>query len=122
MQYVKSNLVNGSVGVHGVSLGGSIASFIASKIKVDFIFIDRTFASLQHVAYWSAGRALLIIFNILTCGGWKDNGLENFKNILTGTYTVFSCDSNDRVITEMASLKTAVARDLVKSQFAIRGS
>lgn len=31
-KYVKSALVTGKVGVHGVSLGGSIASHIANKV------------------------------------------------------------------------------------------
>jgi hypothetical protein len=28
-QYVKSNLISGKLGVHGESLGGSVASYIA---------------------------------------------------------------------------------------------
>ena len=45
-KYVKSSLVTGKVGVHGVSLGGSVASYIATKVQLDFLFVDRSFQSL----------------------------------------------------------------------------
>lgn len=47
--------------VHGESMGGMVASYVAMKsainkqIPVDFAFINRTFSSLDSVAYWSAG-------------------------------------------------------------------
>ena len=31
MQYVQSNLVRGKVGIHGESMGGCVASYIAAK-------------------------------------------------------------------------------------------
>lgn len=66
-QYVRSNLVQGKLGVHGESLGGCAASYIARKCKVDFVFVDRTFASLVDVAYWTfGGRAVGILFKIFT--------------------------------------------------------
>ena len=77
-KYVKSSLVTGKVGVHGVSLGGSVASYIASKVQLDFLFVDRSFQSLQSIAYWVGGSPLLWIFKIFTFGGWPDNGLQNF--------------------------------------------
>lgn len=56
--------------VHGESLGGMAASYVAMKsnsgmiwarnIPVDFAFIDRTYASLDNVAYWSAGIVTLL--------------------------------------------------------------
>ena len=45
-KHVKSYLVSGKIGVHGVSLGGSVASHIASKVAVDYLCVDRSFASL----------------------------------------------------------------------------
>lgn len=78
----KSELFGGSkkskpevkIMVHGESLGGMAASYVAMKsnsgmiwarnIPVDFAFIDRTYASLDNVAYWSAGIvALLPLFS-----------------------------------------------------------
>jgi hypothetical protein len=42
-------------------MGGMAAAYVAMKsnmnkeLPVDFAFIDRTFASLDNVAYWSSG-------------------------------------------------------------------
>jgi hypothetical protein len=48
--------------VHGESLGGMAASYVAMKgrrTSVDFAFIDRSFASLDGVAFWGAGASLM---------------------------------------------------------------
>jgi uncharacterized membrane protein len=39
--------------VHGESLGGMSASYVSMKknLSVDFVFVDRTFSSLDAVAY-----------------------------------------------------------------------
>jgi hypothetical protein len=70
-QYVKSNLANGKIGIHGESLGGSVASYIASKCNVDFVFSDRTFSSLTSVVNWGFGglftRFLFVFFT-----GWSE--------------------------------------------------
>jgi len=60
--------------VHGESLGGMAATYVAMRsnasmvwarnIPVDFAFIDRTYSSLDNVAYWSTGVvALLSMFS-----------------------------------------------------------
>jgi hypothetical protein len=50
-QYVKSSLnITGKVGIHGESLGGCVASYVAKKNKLDFVFADRTFSGLLDVA------------------------------------------------------------------------
>ena len=70
--YAKSNLVSGKIGVHGQSMGGCVAAYIAKKCKVDFVFIDRTFASVHDVAYWTfGGRVVGCFFQIFTLGLWK---------------------------------------------------
>lgn len=64
---MKSNLVAGKIGIHGESLGGSVASYIASKCHVDFVFSDRTFSSLTDVAKWGFGdRPYGFIFRFFT--------------------------------------------------------
>lgn len=80
-RHVRSTLVTGKVGIHGVSLGGSIASYIASKVQVDMLFVDRSFQSLQHVALALGGKPLLWAFKLFTFGGFTDNGLQNYNNI-----------------------------------------
>ena len=66
-QYVKSNLVTGKVGIHGESLGGCVSSYVAKKCQVDFIFSDRTFSQLSHIAHWGfGGKHATFIFKLLT--------------------------------------------------------
>ena len=60
-----ANKVKVKVIVHGESMGGMAAAYVAMKsnmnkeLPVDFAFIDRTFASLDNVAYWSSGITTL---------------------------------------------------------------
>jgi hypothetical protein len=44
------------VGIHGLSMGGLIASHVARKGLVDFIFADRTFSSLDEVPVYTLGN------------------------------------------------------------------
>lgn len=74
-QYAKTHLIKGKFGVHGESLGGSVANFISSKLPLDFAMISRTFASLQHEAMAFGGKFLLRLFEVLTLGGWPSKGL-----------------------------------------------
>jgi hypothetical protein len=117
VRHVKQNLASGKVGVHGVSLGGSVASYVAANLKVDFLFVDRSFQLLQAVGYWWGGLPLLYLFKFLTFGGWPDESLDNFRNCKPDTYKLLSCDPNDQIIPEIASVKTGLAIDVIKSQF-----
>lgn len=99
--------------VHGESLGGVAASFVAKKVNklpVDFVFMNRTFASIERVTFWGAGIATmmpslmdptntstafcflrretysrligsLISKIMLAVTGWKDSNLQNFLGI-----------------------------------------
>jgi hypothetical protein len=74
---VKSKFVIGKIGVHGESLGGCVASYIAKKCNVDFVFIDRTFSSLTDVAYWTfGGKFMEVVFKIFT--RWSVECWTNF--------------------------------------------
>ena len=113
-QYVKSNIVMGKIGVHGESMGGCVASFIAKKCNVDFVFVDRTFSSLVDVAYWTiGGKVVANIFKFLT--RWTDQCWLNFYEI-KNTYKVFGGDCRDTMITDLSSLKNAIAKSLVEEK------
>lgn len=66
----KKPKLNVKIMVHGESLGGMVASYVSMKsnsgligarnIPVDFAYIDRTFSSLDNVAYWSSGIITLL--------------------------------------------------------------
>lgn len=60
---ITSPKINVKVIIHGESLGGMAASFVAMKDKklpVDFVFINRTFSSLDSVAFWGAGISTML--------------------------------------------------------------
>lgn len=99
--------------VHGESLGGLAASYAAmkeKKLRIDCVFINRTFASFESVAYWGAGIHAMVkslvdnsntslsfcymeraTFSSLigkAVGGclrgvtrWKDSNIDNFNGI-----------------------------------------
>jgi len=46
---------NMKVGTHGLSMGGMVATHLARKGLVDFLFVDRTFYDLQEVPVYSMG-------------------------------------------------------------------
>ena len=43
------------IGAHGLSMGGLVASHLARKGLVDFLFADRTFYALDEVPVYSMG-------------------------------------------------------------------
>ncbi len=112
-QYVKSNLVDGGkIGIHGESLGGCVASHVARTCQVDFVFSDRAFASLTAVVQWGfGGPKVAKLFGLLT--GWREECWVNFHEACREQpqgYKLLGCDSNDTIIVDLASLKTALAR------------
>jgi hypothetical protein len=114
-QYVKSNLISGKIGVHGESLGGCVSSYIGKKCSVDFVFTNRSFSSLIKVANWSYGGNLTsYALRFLT--GWSEDCALNFQIIDKKCYKILGCDSDDRVITNMASVKTTLASSLVMNK------
>ena len=100
----------GVLGIHGESLGGFVASYIASKMPVDFVFCDRTFSSLYDVAYNSYGNVARSLFRMFT--KWECSSVNNFLN--AECYKLISADPNDNIIPNAASLKSGVSHALVK--------
>jgi hypothetical protein len=56
---------NSKIGAHGLSMGGMIASHLARKNLVEFLFVDRTFYDLSVVPQYSIG-------------GWTKNAVRFF--------------------------------------------
>ena len=68
--------IKGKIGVYGRSLGGIPSSYISPK--VDMVIIDRTFSSLDSLAYWKFhGTLARIILKMGTCG-WTVSNDFNF--------------------------------------------
>jgi hypothetical protein len=112
-------MVTGKIGIHGESLGGCVASYIAKRNKVDFVFSDRTFASVLDVAQYRFGGSFIkYLLKFLT--GWSEECEANFHEI-NGPYKVLGCDPQDGMIIEMSSLKTGLAQKLVKESLFNQG-
>ena len=91
--------------IHGESIGGLVASYIASTLPVDLLICDRTFASLDAVA----GRLM---------GQWAFLGLRYiglYRSDVVSDYMRANCpkiilqDPSDEIIINSASLKVCRA-------------
>lgn len=95
------------VGAHGRSIGGAVATHLARKGLVDFLFADRTFSALDEAAAQMIGEWTRYGLPFFT--GWFNTDVTT-DYIFTSCYKVLGVASNDEVIAEAASLKTGVAR------------
>ena len=103
------------IGVHGQSLGGSIAARLGKN--TDFIFVDRTFRGLTDVALFNYGKAAYYLYKAL---GPRES--DPVKDYLAATcYKLIACDCEDVMIPNLASLKAGVALALRKN-LNIRGT
>lgn len=112
-QYVRQKIgPNAKLGAHGRSIGGVVATHLARKGLVDFLFADRTFSSLDEVAAQMLGswaRHGLQFFTL-----WLETEIAN-DYVFSNCYKVLSVAHNDEVIKEAASLKTGVAKVIVSA-------
>ena len=111
-EYLKTVRKVGVLGVHGESLGGMVATHIARTCGVDFLFADRTFASLESVAHFNFGRVAHTLYRLLTW--WNTDSAEDY--LFADCYKVISADPNDTMINDMAALKSGVAVKLLETQ------
>lgn len=102
---MKTRLELGKIAVHGESLGGSFACYLAKKCGLDYLFADRTFASIKEAAFYQFGSLaywLVRIFGKSDCDTVTDYlGVKCYK--------VIAADPNDEMIPDLASLKSGVA-------------
>lgn len=99
-----------NIGVHGESMGGIVASHLANHCKIDFMFADRTFSSLKNVVRVKCGIIVPKILEILTC--WTENSTSDVFE--ADCYKVLSCDPQDKVVSDLASLKSGLALKIIE--------
>lgn len=94
--------------VHGESMGGMVAAYIAARANVTVLFADRTFASIESIAgtYGDKAKAMM---KLLT--QWSTDVVSDY--ISAKCFKMVSCDPHDSIIPELASLKNSVAHRLV---------
>lgn len=103
--YVKNQKGCKILGVHGESLGGSIASHLANSTKVNFLFADRTFTSLSKTAKYNYGSFASTLFYLF--GPVDSDSVLDF--ISADCFKLLSCDCNDLMINNLSSLKSGIA-------------
>jgi len=107
------NVQRGWIGIHAESIGGVVSCHLAKKAEdlgISFFVADRTFCNLpatasKMIGAW-AGKAIRTI-------GWQANNTAGFLLAPKSLYRVCTCDPNDEIIHNNASLKSGAARALV---------
>ena len=93
--------------MHGTSVGGSVACYLARRGLVDFCFIDRSFSALDTVAGSMLGQWAKIGIKLITNISAKDHeSVEDY--VYSNCYKVIAQDPNDELITELVSLKVGL--------------
>ena len=86
IDYLRNQRQIRKIGVHGQSLGGSVACHLARNCNIDFVFIDRSFSSIDKVAEISYGNIASTALKFLTLYKWDFSASNNY--ILSNTYKV----------------------------------
>eukprot|EP00927_Polykrikos_kofoidii_P074482 TRINITY_DN70483_c0_g1_i1.p1 TRINITY_DN70483_c0_g1~~TRINITY_DN70483_c0_g1_i1.p1 ORF type:complete len:898 (-),score=115.56 TRINITY_DN70483_c0_g1_i1:2-2695(-) len=96
--------------VHGRSMGGYVASHIASKFgEVELIVADRTFSSLMCTASTALGSWAAVILAFVFAFA---SSVQTFMSRVD-CYKVLICDPEDTVIGDAFSLRSHVAREVL---------
>ncbi|KAM3146623.1 hypothetical protein pb186bvf_001153 [Paramecium bursaria] len=105
--YYREKYNIGRFGIHGYSLGGSVASYAAVRQSFDFLILDRTFTSVGQIA--SKGihpimRAILSTFTNYSQPNYRDYcDYRGHKIIIT--------DTQDEIIPYLAQMQVAAAKE-----------
>lgn len=108
-KYIKDNFSTYKFGIHGESLGGCVAIHIAEVAEPDFLFADRTFGYLSDTVLFTFGRLAYFCF-FVACFSDIDSVSPYLK---LNCYKLLSSDPNDKLINDIASLKSALAFKLI---------
>jgi pimeloyl-ACP methyl ester carboxylesterase len=109
IKWVRENRAADKIVLHGESLGGVVAAYLARKCGCDFLFADRTFGDLNSVAQASAGSIFARLLRWIT--RWVFDSTANYLE--ASCYKLIGNDPSDTMIPEVASLKSGVTRAVV---------
>ena len=115
VEYIKKTYNFTKIGVHGINLGGIPASYLCSKNKVNFCFVDRCFGSLyefiEDITFKNITYLLKAVF-ISDCDIVKllNSSLKRRKKG-ENVFKVISYDLKKDFINHNISLRTKMAKD-----------
>ncbi|KAJ0393150.1 hypothetical protein P43SY_004946 [Pythium insidiosum] len=106
VQFLQSRRGVSRLGVHGESIGGLVATYLAYHAPaIQVAIVDRTFANLPALAQRLVGRWAGPVVEWLTW--WETNNTAHV--IVAPCHTLICSDPEDEIIVDGASLKSGVA-------------
>ena len=116
--YMNTNYQYSKIAVHGLSIGGVPACYLASKRNINLIIADRTFGSVQDIIYtFPLGKNFLYYLAKLICFPFVDN-TTNFMN--GNCKKILMNDPEDKTIIDTFSLKTSISKKIIHELFVVR--
>ena len=115
--YITSNYQYKKIGVHGLSIGGVSACYLARYRNINLLIADRTFGSVKdilnnfpfgNIVYYFA-KIIFITF------------VDNTKNFMQANCKkILMNDAEDRTIIDPISLKTSISKEIIYQFFNIK--
>ena len=116
--YMNSNYQYNKIAVHGLSIGGVPATYLASKRTINLIIADRTFGSVTDIIYTFpfANNFLYYMAKIIFFPF-----VDNTSNFMKGNCKkILMNDPEDKTIIDTFSLKTSIAKKIIEELFIVR--
>ena len=112
--YMKSLGSYEKIGVHGISIGGIPACYLASKRDISLLVSDRNFSYIADVVKdYYFGEILIKIYKLFFFS--NSYTIEDFIN--TKCYKIIFNDPNDTIVKEFGSLKSGISEYIIKNYF-----
>ena len=116
--YITSMYQYNKISVHGLSIGGVPACYLASKRNISLVIADRTFGSVQEIINtFPFGNKFLYYLAKIIFFPFVDNTTNfikgNCKKILMN-------DPEDKTIIDTFSLKTSISKQIIHELFLVR--
>ena len=112
--YMKSLGSYEKIGVHGISIGGIPACYLASKRDINLLVSDRNFGYIADIVKdFYFGEILIKIYKMFFFS--NSCTIEDYMN--TKCYKIILNDPNDQIVKEFGSLKSGISNYIIKNYF-----
>ena len=104
------------IGVHGYSIGGIPAAYLAKNRNIELLVSDRNFSNVGNIVYsYIFGRVLKLFCKIF----WIDRFNNDINYLFTknkNCIKIILCDSLDEVVSNNGSIKSSISRYLINKK------
>ena len=116
--YITSHYHYNKIGVHGLSIGGVPASYLASNRNINLIIADRTFGSVEDIINsFPFGNKFIFYLAKILFFPFIDN-TQNFIN--ANCKKILMNDPEDKTIIDTFSLKTSISKKIINELFLVK--